>query len=207
MMEPEKKYKHPHHECLNLRGKDHECLKCEIMARGFCNDFTDILEKMLSNLTNSYKAIPPEDRDEILSDTVIGVWKGIDKFEGRNGALFSTWSWAIFKNKRKDYFRRLSPEKVLTFLPLDDHQKKEEIEMMVSEKESSSSQDEEMEHIIQCLKRNIDNDPGGCIHLYLDLFCSGKDRKVLAQEYGLKLNTFNQRVRRCRKVIRDLCRG
>jgi len=206
-MEPEKKYKQPPHGCLNLRGKGQECLKCEIMARGFCNDLIEILTKMVSNLS-SYEGIPPEDRDEILSDTVIGVWKGIDKFEGRNGALFSTWAWAIFKNKRRDYFRRLPSEDVVVFLFLDDHRKKEEIEMMVSEKESSSSRDEEeMEHIIECLKKNIDNDPGGCIHLYLNLFCSGKDRKVLAEEYGLKLNTFNQRVRRCRKVIRDLCRG
>ncbi len=72
-MKLEQRNAHSHHGCLNLKGKSHECLRCEIMARGFCDELTDILRRMVSNLDNTYAGIPLEDRDEILSDTVIGV--------------------------------------------------------------------------------------------------------------------------------------
>ena len=71
--------------------------------------------------------------------------------------------------------------------------------------------DAELEIAIrQCFEALMKTDDTGCVRLYNALYRSekaGKTRVELARDLGLKLNTLNQRIRRCRKTVARLFRN
>jgi len=92
------------HECLNAKGSGPGCSSCPVKVRGFCDDLVIVLGKMAANLKRF--RIPAADQKDILADTVEGIVKNINQFEGKNRAKFSTWAWSVYLNKRNDYFRK-----------------------------------------------------------------------------------------------------
>lgn len=96
------------HECLKARGTGPGCSECRIMRRGFCSELVAVLQKMAGHLKGHWReTIPAGDRTDVLAGTVEGVFNGIDRFEGRKEARFSTWAWSIYRNKTTDYFRQM----------------------------------------------------------------------------------------------------
>ena len=184
--------------CLEPNKQSPGCLRCTVNYRGWCPAFKGILRKIAGNLKKQYSGIPPQDREEILANVVIGVLGGVERFEGRRGAKFSTWVWQIYRNKTIDFFRAKTPqadifvdfEKQGAVNPLD------EAETKIA--------------IAECFKKHLPDDTTGCIRLYLDLyrfFQKGRAQKDLADRYGLNPNTLNQRIARCRKTIRIVFRS
>ncbi len=178
--------------CLESDGQAPGCQYCPIRGQEFCDNFRVVLRKIAGNLENKYTGIPPEEREDILTSTVEGVIKGVKTYEGRRGAKFSTWVWQIYRNKINDYFREkktysINREDNESYNPSNDL----EIKIAISE----------------CFKKYLADDDTGCVRLYLDLyrfFQKGRSQKELAEIYNLSPNTLNQRIKRCRKVIKQL---
>lgn len=195
-MKEEKEYKH---ECLKVRGNGLKCTDCRINELKFCPDMINSLETMDRWLNKNYDRLPFQAHKEILSQTVIAVWKGIDSFKGNSSAYFSAWVWRIFRNKVTDYLRQ-------------EYRENEIIGELFSEDDvparSESDENREIEHIIIVLKEKLtDNNLSECVRLFLDLYTAYKEGKTeteLAAEYGIKANTLHQRKKRCKKAVREL---
>lgn len=173
------------------------CPDCPIKHRGFCDAFGTLLGKFVAHMAARYGAVIPEDRrEQILGEVIEAVLRDIQKFEGRRGAKFATWAWHIGRNKIADYFRRHHASHVPEAAApewLACHNPRNKIEMKLA--------------LSGCFRAHLATDPKGCVRLFLDLyrsFLDGRDQKDLAAAYGLKPNTFNQRLKRCREVLRQL---
>lgn len=198
------------HECLKLRGKGTDCPKCEINRRSFCESLIKTLSKMVLELDIKYTKIAMLDRDAILANTFIGIYNGVNRFEGRNGARFSTWAWRIFLNKRTDYLRQQERQKTINITDLlwDNDQTISSVKQMESGIQPPSEHNQRLEEIvadiIERLKMRLPDDSTGCIRIFLDMYLAfenGKTQKELAEDYGLKPNALTQRIKRCRKTI------
>lgn len=190
------------HPCIEKTGKLPECeipppapdcSDCPIRSAGFCTEFQDVLRKIAANLAAKYAGISQEDLEEILANTVEGVLANIGNYEGRRGAKFSTWVWRIYRNKTADFFRagNAYAEKFADTLAGPDTRVERELKAEIRE----------------IFEKSLADDSTGCVRLYLDLygyFNTGKSRKELAAAYGMKPNTLNQKIRRCRKTMKRL---
>lgn len=191
------------HNCLKLRGTASECEKCPVRKRGFCDPLAEVLARIVNDLKRNFRSVTDLERDDIISDTVLAVIKGIDSFNNRS--TFSTWVWRIYKNKRNDCFRRIY------------RNRSESMSVILNSEEGISEQDKSAYHIwesgnreelsgeiIRILKNNLAEDKRGCARLFLDLFDTfeqGKLQKDLAQAYRIKENTLSRRISRCREQI------
>ncbi|QTA90442.1 type III-E CRISPR-associated RpoE-like sigma factor [Desulfonema magnum] len=188
-------------ECLRVRGNGTGCEKCAVKIRNFCPDvMIELIEKMSRHLSASFKEMSQTDQDAILSDTVFAIWQGVERFEGRRGARFSTWAWRIFNNKTTDYlrhqYRYRKKELSLSELLADDEQH--------PAASDSIDENKETEQILIGLKQNMPDDVMNCIQLLIELDEAKQDKKTqeyLADKYGLKTNTLTKRIVRCRKRI------
>lgn len=186
------------HPCIDRPGHDRNCAECAIHVRGFCESFRDILRKIAHHLDTRYTGIPAADRMDILSATVEHTVKNIHRFEGRGGAKLSTWIWRIYRNKRTDYFRQTPPSDFRKRLiratdPVHDTMPDTELEIAIR----------------QCFEKLSTSDETGCVRLFAALYRSekaGKTRTELAKDLDLKLNTLNQRIKRCRTIVATLFR-
>ena len=187
------------HPCIDRQLNDRTCAECAIHDRGFCEAFRRALAKIANHLDARYTSISPADRSDIFSATVEHAVKDLDRFEGRSGAKLSTWIWRIYRNKRADYFRRTPPPDWRERLAME------------TDTAHDAAADAELEIAIrQCFEALIKTDDTGCVRLYNALYRSekaGKTRAELARDLGLKLNTLNQRIRRCRKTVARLFRN
>jgi len=150
---------------------------------------------MIRDMEIRYPGIGLEDREDLITAVTEGALSGVDGFEGRSGAKFSTWVWAIYKNKIRDYFRKDRSGSPLEFFPekYQDPTNKEENDLR--------------QKILECFKKHLPMDETGCIELYLNLYRyleSGRTRKEMAESRNMKPNTLNQRLKRCRSVVREL---
>ena len=205
MISQTKKSNNSKHECLKVQGKGPGCYICPVYKKGFCANMIKIIQKMAVNLDKEFQKISLHDREEILSKAVISILNGIDNFEGRNGARFSTWSWRIFLNNRTDYFRSAYRRKTITISELLPENNLSEMLFKPSEQDSGLT--DKVDEIIEHIKMSLPNDFSGCMRLFLDLFIAfknGNSQKKLSEDYGIKPNTLNQRIRRCRRIIKNI---
>lgn len=199
-MEPKDQNKSGH-DCLKVQGRGKECSNCQVMQKGFCQAFLKVLRKITSNLDGSYSSRSVADRNAIIAETVSGIWKGLNNYQGKSGASFSTWAWSIYKNKRNDYLRQQFRQKHETPLELETN------EYQLVQQHEAESPEIKINRTMRALKLLLSRDSSGCIQLYLDLFQTfqaGKSQDDLAQDYRIKPNTLNQRKRRCLEVVQQL---
>lgn len=173
------------------------CAECPMDRRGFRDVWREAVGRMERHLSRRYSWLSPEDREDILARTVEQVLRDIDDFRGRRPGRFAAWAWRVFRNRVHDHFRSRPPEAGAL---CDAHPVFENgvdsVELRLA--------------IHRCFQRHLQLDEDGCVGLYLDLyrqFGSGLGRKDLAIARGLKPNTLNQRLRRCRPFIRRLFRA
>ncbi len=181
------------HLCIDRPIDDRACAECRIHDRGFCESFRRTLRNIAHHLDARYTSISPADRSDIFSETVEHAVKSIDRFEGRSGAKLSTWIWRIYRNKRTDYFRKTPPPDW-----------RERLAMEAGTARDVTADTELEIAIRQCFETLLKTDDTGCVGLFASLYRSekeGKTRAELAEDLGLKLNTLNQRIKRCRKTV------
>lgn len=184
------------HPCIDRPEQDRACTHCTIHGRGFCGPFQETLRKIARHLDARYTGIPAADRADIVSATVEHAVKSIHRFEGRSGAKLSTWIWRIYRNKRTDYFRKTPPPDLRQRLAAETG----------TRHDPAGAADLEIA-IRQCFETLLETDETGCVRLYASLYRAekeGRTRSELADLLGLKLNTLNQRIKRCRKTVAHL---
>lgn len=173
------------------------CAECPLNRRGFRDVWRKAAGRMDRHLTCRYSWLTPEDREDILGQTAEQIFRDIDDFRGRRPGRFAAWAWRIFRNRLHDHFRSRPPVAgaLSDALPAPDTER-DHAELRLA--------------LHQCFQRHLELDEDGCVGLYLDLyqkFRSGLGQKDLATARGLKPNTLNQRLRRCRPFIRRLFRA
>ncbi len=182
------------HPCIESDRMNETCHGCLVYKNSLCGRFQTLLKKIVGSLNKKYSSIPESDREDILTNMVEGVITGVERFEGRHGAKFSTWAYRIFRNKIHDYFRKKGHHT---------------IEIDETKIPDSPGQDSIKKTIAECFRKTLPDDHSGCIRLFLDLyifFMNGQTQKELAVSYHMKANTLNQRIKRCREKISQLFR-
>jgi len=184
---------------------------CEIFKSGFCEIFVRFSRKKLPSLLSS-KGIPEEDRKEIFQEFFIRVSKSIGNLRNRGGA--SSFFHAVVDNLVKDYFSdklKKRYDSIDTFGGEEDSEEGREnvilsrlSEEMYIEKLAEEEIRETAEAIIDFLKKESDlGDDCAELLLYFYRWLKvGLSQKEMAQSMGLKPNTFNQRLKRCKERIR-----
>lgn len=167
------------------------------MLKGFCRSLIDFIIRAENNTQKKYPTISEHDRHAIIADTVSAIVANINTFEGRKGSRFSTWAWRIYMNKVANFFRQARE-----WAPIDN--------MIASElPDHGGPRSYSFKDIIDLLKSQLKQNPE-CQKLLID-FCNrtmqGVSQKEMAESYGLKPNTLNQRLKRCRKKLKELLRG
>ena len=185
------------HSCIEVQGKGDGCQECPVMLKGFCPNLVDFIQRAESNARKKYSRISEHDRLAIVADTVGAIVSNIHTFEGRRGSRFFTWAWRIYLNKVADFFRQARE-----WVPIDN--------VIASElPDHGRPRSCSFNDIIDLLKSLLKHDPE-CQKLLID-FCNrtmqGVSQKEMAESYGLKPNTLNQRLKRCRKKLKELLRG
>ncbi|NPA16000.1 MAG: sigma-70 family RNA polymerase sigma factor [Deferribacteres bacterium] len=160
----------------------------------------------------SSKGIPEEDRKEIFQEFFIRVSKSIGNLRNRGGA--SSFFHAVVDNLVKDYFSdklKKRYDSIDTFGGEEDSEEGREnvilsrlSEEMYIEKLAEEEIRETAEAIIDFLKKESDlGDDCAELLLYFYRWLKvGLSQKEMAQSMGLKPNTFNQRLKRCKERIR-----
>jgi RNA polymerase sigma factor (sigma-70 family) len=148
-------------------------------------------------LETRYAWLPTADREDVLGQTAEQVFRDLGEFRGDRPGMFAAWAWRIFRNRLHDHFRSRPPDA-------------EALSGGLHAAGDAPDINELRMALLQCFHRHLPLDADGCVGLYLDLyrtFRTGDDQKALAEALGLKPNTLNQRLRRCRPFIRRLFRA
>lgn len=173
------------------------CADCPLERRGFREVWRDLVGRMERRLSRRHPWLSPRDREDILGRTAELVLRDLDDFRGKRPGRFAAWAWRVFLNRVHDHFRYRPPEA-------------EALSPAHPAPEADRDLAELRLALFQCFQRHLEDDADGCVGLYLDLyrtFQSGQGQKDLATARGLKPNTLNQRLRRCRPFIRRLFRA
>lgn len=186
------------HSCVEVKGKGDGCKRCPVMTKGFCSDLIDFIQRAESSSKKKFSGISEFDRLSVIADTVSAIVVKIDTFKG--DSQFSTWAWRIWNNKRADFFRQLKRGQQAedSLKSLERHSGQSPDEMLMIEAE--------LKHIRILLEK----DPA-CSKLLIDFYykkaIAGESQTEIATGYGLKANTFNQRLKRCRKALEKAIRN
>lgn len=187
------------HPCIDIRARSPECVPCRIRLRDFCDEFVAALGKIAANLRGRFSyAVSEAARDDIVAEVAEAAFRGVDGYEGRHGAAFSSWVWAIYANKRRDYFRSWKSENV----SLDSLEPWQE-----PEAEDGREARDVAESVYAAIRLMETSGEAECGRLFHDLYRFlgiGKKQKELAEHYGMKVNSLNQRISRCRRRLKEL---
>lgn len=189
-----------------FEGIRHNCfhVNSELCQREFCKALEDVFKKAAYG--NSLNGLPHEDIVDILSDSNEAVLNSIGEFRGNTPTQFKGWVRAIVRHKRDDYLRKKYPreEKEIELRDNGDETDKlgditdvaEQILLNIS-----------VEKLISILKTMVLQGKTECVQIILDYYEGlkrGLSQKEMAEERGEIPNTFNQRLKRCLKKIRDI---
>ena len=140
-------------------------------------------------------------RSDIIAETVVRAMRAIDGFEGRS--KFTTWAWGIYKITLADYFRKSNTQLPPHTQPIKVFKDDPGIEIC-----DERQHDQSETPLLSALKK-IASDPEDPDHKdavflidFYDYSSQGKSQKDIAGMLGLKPNTFNQQLKRCRKALK-----
>ncbi len=193
------------HNCLNIKGNGLDCKDCPVMKKGLCRVFLKKLEAICYKLNFKYSSIEYYDKIHLVSEVVETVFLKLESL--MDNSKFSAWMERIYKNKLSQFFRKFYRDKEV-FVHFFHHDEDDNDDAL-SEKISfttwfSNEATNFTQNIIIILKENIKQDKTGCARLFYDLFCAyekGEKDKDVAQDYGIRQNTFTKRKRRCKDII------
>jgi len=192
------------HICLLTRGNGPGCPKCHILQYGYCESFLHVLEKKINSL-NRRSDFNEQDRQDIISEFVISIVESVNQFEGRRNAKFSTWANSVFHNKLKDYKKKLKAKKRSIIIAVDNLEEQENKSISIIPNNKEDKGKELIDFLLNMISQQKDRN--GCCQLFINYYewgNKGLNQKEMAKQYGIKSNTFNQRLTRCRKILFQL---
>lgn len=203
----------PYRGCIPERNTDVDCFdagQCEINRYGYCQAFSKFSKERFLSLLKK-KGIPEEDYNDLFQDFFCRVSQSIKNL--RSSKSITSFLYSIAYNTITDYIaRNLSKRKesLDTAVLFKDNELQEHPNILSASKSSYEEETRQAEiqetaqHIIMILKE-MAREGEECAEFIL-LFYRGLKRglsqKEMAKELGLKPNTFNQRLKRCRERLR-----
>lgn len=176
--------------CVRVRGTGPGCKTCPLFAREFCEDFCNGLEKITKQLSSRY-SLRDEEIQDVVGDVVTAVLGKLNSF--REISKFSTWMGSIYRHKLADYFKeKRKYESIKKRLQAISQEPSWETSPMIEFKI-------EVERIL-----SLDEECGNLFRILLDMGNKGYSQKEIAQKLNEKPNTFNQKLKRCRELIKTL---
>jgi RNA polymerase sigma factor (sigma-70 family) len=181
------------HSCVDAKGKGPGCDDCPVMVEGFCQELVDFIRRADNGMKKRYPRVSKFDRLSIIGDTVISILARIENFKGES--QFSTWAWSICHNKSVDFFRKIErAEKIGEYLEFAEHS-------CFGRPDQNLMIEAEIAHIKILLHKNPD-----CSKLVIFYYHRkvnrGESQNEMAANFGMKPNSFNQKLKRCRKVLK-----
>lgn len=196
---------HAIHQCLIAKGLDPSCQTCPISRLGRCPELLNCINRFNLNLIQKGVADYLKRRD-IIAETVIAVIRSIHTFEGRS--RFTTWAYAVYRNCLAGYFKKINRQIHPDSAVIDHQSSYKEPGAGIDIPDPSpfspdTSIDKEM--IFEAILSNP-NDPDydnlQFLIRHYQKSCLGKSQKEIALDAGMLPNTYNQKLKRCRAVIK-----
>ncbi|MDM8551709.1 type III-E CRISPR-associated RpoE-like sigma factor [Desulfobacterales bacterium HSG2] len=201
------------HSCLLAQGTGAGCEKCHIKLSGHCEEFLTLL-KVKELYLKKKDSLQNKDREDIIAEFVLQVHFSVNTFEGRRGAQFRTWAKTIFNNVWADFFDNMKPSKAVSTPDgiyfrrkpkREGDEYKPGIFFPITKKSEKAAI--EARNLVKAILELIRVDVPGCYRFMLN-YCNwemeGLKQKEMAERYGLKQNTFNQKLLRCKTAIKNL---
>lgn len=144
-------------------------------------------------LHRSEYSLSEDDREDVFQDVTSRLIEKAHTYTGKNASSFSTWAATVYSNIIKDEAKRTKrrmPPKEFAEL----------IELQHAERPDSS----EVEECVEAILAFTANNKKECTDVVVSLWDglrNGFDQKEIAKQLGVAPNTFNQKIRRCRKFL------
>lgn len=182
------------HQCSQCSTLHTGCTDCPVADSGMAEQFGRVVGRMVANINSKYSRFHDQVREDVIADTIEGCIKGLPNFEGRRGAKLSSWVWEIYQHKLNDMLRRFGKGISIDYDELDRHAP------------PHREEESRLGDLLEVLGKMAGKAGNGCAELFLRLhecFQHGYSQKELAAEMGMKTNSLNQKIKRCREWMRE----
>lgn len=134
----------------------------------------------------------PEMADELVQEVMIKVWEKAKYFKPEK-ANVSTWIFAIARNCRIDYLRKM--KRISSPLSADD--------LWPTFEEPAPETLTDLAHGSVQIERIVDSLPGEQVAILRDVYIEGKTHAEVARESGLPLGTVKSRLRLAMEKLKN----
>lgn len=139
----------------------------------------------------------PNDRDDVLQETLKAIVLGLDTFRGESEDDFYAWCERIARNKANDQLRKQYAKKNQTLWMED---LKDRVSQIAAEGTLSPEDKLDLEYSLNLLEKS----KAGCRELLWQYFIIGYKRNEMAKAYKLRNDAVKRRVDRCLALAQKL---
>jgi RNA polymerase sigma factor (sigma-70 family) len=183
------------HLCTNCPTRSPGCVDCSIARSGLTEIFGKAVRTLEIDITRKYPRLGSQAREDIVAEAVMAAINNFPQYEGRRGAKLISWVKSIYKNKISDFLRKTPDITLVEYdAGTDNRVARENVE------------DSSLERLFGILKEMAEGSKGKCAQLFLSLheyFQQGRTQKDMAKDMGMKANSLNQKIKRCREWIKE----
>lgn len=185
--------------CIQCDTREKPCPDCLVPKLGHRKEMEKAMKRIIKKINEELRSRTPDERDDFFSEVAMHIIKSVETYDGRNGASFATWAINIANRRVQDFYRRTSrrrPEGGFCELPG---------ELAIASAEHAQL---DVCSLLKELEIHAEDKKSKCLQLIVQLYDAFKrdtSQKDLAEVLGLKPNTLNQSIKRCREWIARHC--
>lgn len=183
------------HFCTDCLTRSSGCGDCPIASSGLTEAFGKAVRAIEADIFRKYPRFDPHAREDVIADAVAGAIRNFPQYEGRREAKLVSWIKSIYRNKVTDLLRRNYDITLVEYNAEADNRV-----VMKHEEE------EPLDGLVAILKEMANDTKENCAKLFLSLheyFQQGRTQKEMANDMGMKSNSLNQKIKRCREWIKE----
>lgn len=182
------------HFCTDCLTRSPGCRDCPIASSGLAEAFGKAVHAIETDMVRKYPRFDSQIREDVVADTVASAIRNFPQYEGRREAKLVSWVKGIYRNKVTDLLRRNYDITLVEYDAGADNR------IAVDHTEEDS-----LDGLVAILQEMADHTKENCARLFLslhDYFRQGRAQKEMASDMGMKSNSLNQKIKRCREWIR-----
>ena len=183
------------HFCTDCLTRSPGCRDCPIAPSGLTEAFGKAVRTIEIDITRKYPRFDSQVREDVIADSVAGAIKNFPQYEGRRGAKLISWVKRIYNNKMTDLLRKNYDITLVEYDASADNRAAQDHE-----------EDDSLDGLVAILKEMANGTKKNCAKLFLSLheyFQQGRTQKEMAGDMGMKPNSLNQKIKRCREWIKE----
>lgn len=183
------------HFCTDCLTRSPGCGNCPIASSGLAETFGKAVSAIEIDIVRKYPRFDSQDREDVIADAVAGAIRNFPQYEGRREAKLVSWIKGIYRNKVTDLLRRNYDITLVEYDAGADNR-------VAMEHEEEDS----LDGLVAILKEMAEGAKENCAKLFLSLheyFQQGRTQKEMANDMGMKSNSLNQKIKRCREWVKD----